>query len=111
MSYQTLERKIKQLIDKVQNEVDTSDANAVADDIVIDKTAYVNGSKVIGTNPYHRISTDTEVDIQRNFMLQVQTALLSKVVKDVTVLLFTQDEYDALATKDADTLYLIKGVS
>lgn len=59
--------------------ITTSDANATAVDIVTSKTAYVNGSKITGTNPYVKSTTDTAVETQGTLIEQVASILTSKV--------------------------------
>lgn len=61
------------------NYKDTSDANAAAVDIVTSKTAYVNGSKITGTNPYVKSTTDTAVNTQATLISQASTTLAGKV--------------------------------
>ena len=55
------------------NGLDTSDADALADEIMIGKTAYVNGEKVTGT-----FSIENEIVSQDNIISQIQAALEGK---------------------------------
>lgn len=50
----------------------TTDATATADKIFLDETAYVNGTKLVGTFP------SDEIDTQSNLISQIHTALQSK---------------------------------
>lgn len=56
----------------------TSDATAAAADIVEGKTAYVNGTKLTGTNPYEKTATDTEVNSQATKLAELKTILAGK---------------------------------
>lgn len=53
--------------------VDTSDATATSEDILKDRTAYAQGTKVTGT-----FSLDTEISAQDNLIAQIKTALDGK---------------------------------
>lgn len=73
---------------------DTTDATASADEIFSGETAYVNGSKVIGT-----FTIENELDTQDDLISQIQTALQNKasasepVLQSKTVTPTTSQQY------------------
>lgn len=60
--------------------ITTTDASAAADDIVTGETAYVNGVKVTGTNPYEKVATDSEVAAQATQIEEIMGLLDGKSV-------------------------------
>lgn len=62
--------------------ITTTDANATDVDIVVDKTAYVNGAKITGSNPYVKTATDTEVANQTELIAELQSILEEKTQLD-----------------------------
>lgn len=64
-------RDYVQKIDNIETGVDTSDATATSDDIVKNKTAYVNGEKVTGNLKDYRTSgeeavVDYQISVEKN---------------------------------------------
>lgn len=66
--------------------VDTSDATAVASDILLDKTAYANGNKITGT-----FTIEDELTEQEALLLELDTILSQSASKSETWILTLTD--------------------
>lgn len=102
----TYPNEFLQIIDELGNGgIDTSDANATEDDITMDSTAYVNGVKLFGKNPYKKAETDNEVHTQEDLIGQILLELDDKAsgivptgTKDIT----TNGTHDVAAFANAN---------
>lgn len=60
--------------------ITTTDATAASDDIVTGETAYVNGVKLTGTNPYEKAATDAEITSQEAALIEITEILQTKAI-------------------------------
>ena len=98
----------REYVDKINNistlQVDTADANAIAEDILINKTAYVNGQKITGTLPlFPNTSTFTVsnagvTDNTEDSTLDLTTINTTKQILDSNVSMNFNADYSDVAT-------------
>lgn len=83
--------------------LDTSDANATSGDILVDKTAYVNGQKITGTLPLFSntrtftATGDVVLDAE-NSKVKLSTTNNTKQIIDNNVVIEISADYSTIAT-------------
>lgn len=91
--------------------LNTSDATATADDIVINETAYAKGVKLTGTNPYAKAETDAKVSTQTDLLAQVVAALQTKVAPTGTYTIHIGNTEPAADIGSDGDIYIMREVS